>query len=116
MIIMNPIYKRLSGLYMFVFFGIPVLAFGCNHDSPLPIDAKATQETRSLHAFLHRLQGERILFGHQDDLAYGVHWRYQSGKSDVKDVAGDYPAVMGWDIGGIEYGHEVNLDAVPFDL
>ncbi|NGM62566.1 beta-mannosidase [Sphingobacterium sp. SGG-5] len=101
---------------MFVFFGIPVLIFGCHQDRPLPIDAKATQETRSLHAFLHRLQGEKILFGHQDDLAYGVHWRYQPGKSDVKDVAGDYPAVMGWDIGGIEYRHEVNLDAVPFDL
>src|SRR5690606_34810088 len=64
----------------------------------------------------HRLKGDKILFGHQDDLAYGVHWRYQPGKSDVKDVAGDYPAVMGWDIGRIEHGRETNLDAVPFDL
>ena len=39
------------------------------------------------------------MFGHQDDLAYGVGWKYVPGKSDVKEVTGDYPAVMvlNWD-------------------
>jgi len=41
-------------------------------------------------------------FGHQDDLAYGVEWSAERGGSDVKEVAGDYPAVYGWEASGIE--------------
>jgi mannan endo-1,4-beta-mannosidase len=41
-------------------------------------------------------------FLHQDDLAYGwVNWKYKTKRSDVKDT-GDYPAVYGWDLGGLE--------------
>jgi mannan endo-1,4-beta-mannosidase len=56
-----------------------------------------------------------VLFGHQDDLAYGVNWAYEEGRSDTKEAAGDYPALFGWELGGIELGHKVNLDSVPFD-
>ena len=55
------------------------------------------------------------MFGHQDDLAYGVNWRYVEGRSDVKDVVGDYPAVYGWELGNIEHELPYNLDSVPFD-
>ena len=34
--------------------------------------------------------------------------------SDVKNVCGDYPAIMGFDLGGIEMGDQKNLDSVPF--
>lgn len=112
---MNPIYRHIFSTCIFL-LGMPMLLFACNRDELRPIDTKATREARSLYTLLHRLKGDKILFGHQDDLAYGVHWRYQPGKSDVKDVAGDYPAVMGWDIGRIEHGRETNLDAVPFNL
>ncbi len=64
---------------------------------------------------LQSIKGKGILFGHQDDLAYGINWKYIDGESDVKRVAGDYPALFGWELGGIELGHEVNLDSVPFD-
>jgi mannan endo-1,4-beta-mannosidase len=37
------------------------------------------------------------MFGHQDDLAYGVGWKYEPGRSDIKDVTGDYPAVYGFE-------------------
>src|SRR5690606_35619646 len=50
-----------------------------------------------------------------DDLAYGAHWRYEPGRSDVKEVTGDYPAVYGWDIGHLELGGDKNLDGVPFE-
>ena len=63
---------------------------------------------------LRETKGEGILFGHQDDLAYGVGWEYIDGESDVKHVAGDYPALLGWELGGLELGQEVNLDSVPF--
>lgn len=78
-------------------------------------DPAATNETRALFMNLW-LQGRsrRTLFGHQDDLAYGVHWRREPGRSDVLETAGSYPAVYGWDIGGLELGNEVNLDGVAF--
>ena len=54
------------------------------------------------------------MFGHQDDLAYGVGWKYEEGRSDIKDVTGDYPAVYGWELGHLEIDKPVNLDSVPF--
>lgn len=77
-------------------------------------DKKATTETKSLYKELNILTQKGFLFGHQDDLAYGVKWKYEDGRSDVKDVAGDYPAVYGWDIAGLENDSPNNIDGVPF--
>lgn len=70
--------------------------------------------SRSLVNELNAIKGKGILFGHQDDLAYGMGWKYIDGESDVKRVAGDYPSLFGWELGGIELNHSVNLDSVPF--
>ncbi len=78
-------------------------------------DKKATRKTRILYDNLFQLLDKGIMFGHQDDLAYGVNWRYEKDRSDVKDVTGDYPAVYGWDIGGLETKAPNNIDGVPFD-
>jgi hypothetical protein len=80
-----------------------------------PSDKKATKETVNLYRNLKKLLNKGIMFGHQDDLAYGVGWKYEQGRSDIKDVTGDYPAVYGWELGRIELDHPVNLDSVPFD-
>lgn len=80
-----------------------------------PSDHHATEQTVQLYRNLKLISDKGILFGHQDDLAYGVNWKYQPGKSDVKDVTGDYPAVYGWEIGHLEIDAAVNLDSVPFD-
>jgi mannan endo-1,4-beta-mannosidase len=64
----------------------------------------------------------RIAYGHQDDLVYGHSWCVEDWeadaleRSDVKDVCGQYPMVIGFDLGGIELGDEANLDGVPFGL
>lgn len=79
-----------------------------------PADKNATAQTISLYKNLKKLAGKGYMFGHQDDLAYGVNWRYENGRSDVKDVAGDYPAVYGWELGGLEAGSDKNIDGVPF--
>mgnify|MGYP006162533095 FL=1 len=79
------------------------------------VDKNATQETKNLYQNLFILREKGILFGHQDDLAYGVNWKYEDGRSDVKDVSGDYPAVYGWDVAGIEKKSALNIDGVPFD-
>lgn len=81
----------------------------------LPCDKNATQETVNLYNNLKRVLDKGVMLGHQDDLAYGVGWKYEAGRSDVKDVTGDYPAIMGFELGGLELGHAVNLDSVPFD-
>jgi len=81
----------------------------------LPTDKKATKETVNLYRNLMKLQHEKIMFGHQDDLAYGQNWFYEEGRSDVKDVVGDYPAVYGWELGHLELGDQYSLDSVRFD-
>ena len=68
-------------------------------------------------ALLQRLRSLRtngIMFGHQDDPFYGLGWKWDRGRSDVLAVAGDYPAVMGFELGGIEVGDAKSLDSVPF--
>lgn len=57
----------------------------------------------------------KILFGHHDDPVYGHDWKFDQGRSDVKAVAGRYPAMMSWDLGRIELGDSLNIDGVPFD-
>ncbi|UCF35543.1 MAG: beta-mannosidase [Acidobacteriota bacterium] len=81
--------------------------------TPSPSDPDADANVRTLFAKLHRLSRLGTLFGHQDDRAYGVHWKEEEVRSDVFDVCGDFPAVSGWDLG--ELGKERNLDGVSFD-
>ncbi|MBP1531153.1 MAG: hypothetical protein ILA39_03365 [Bacteroidaceae bacterium] len=64
---------------------------------------------------LKSLSDRGIMFGHQDAPFYGLDWQWDRGRSDVLAVCGDYPAVMGFELGGIEMGDEKNLDSVPFN-
>ena len=68
-----------------------------------------------LIARMNRLQALGMMIGHQDDPVYGHFWKWEEGRSDVKEVVGDYPAVMGFELGGIELGKDRDLDDVPFD-
>jgi mannan endo-1,4-beta-mannosidase len=77
-----------------------------------PCDSLATAETKALYNNLKELARTKVLFGHQDDLAYGVKWWEEPGRSDVKETSGSYPAVYGWEIGNIE--GDRNLDSVSF--
>ena len=77
----------------------------------------AGSHTSGREALLQRLRSLRtsgIMFGHQDDPFYGLGWKWDRGRSDVLAVAGDYPAVMGFELGGIEVGDAKSLDSVPF--
>ena len=64
----------------------------------------------------------KVMYGHQDDLSYGHSWKVEDWenddlkRSDIKDVSGEYPSVIGFDLGGIELGNKENLDGVPFGL
>jgi mannan endo-1,4-beta-mannosidase len=64
-------------------------------------DPNATAETKALYSNLWKIQYTGTMFGHHDDLLYGRTWTQQQGRSDVKDVAGDYPAVYSIDFAEI---------------
>ena len=63
---------------------------------------------------LDSLRQKGYMFGHQDDPMYGLTWEYDKDSSDVKNVCGDYPSVMGFELGGIEMADAKSLDSVPF--
>lgn len=85
-----------------------------NDNSFIPSDKKATKETVILFSTLKSRIENGIMLGHQDDLAYGNKWYDVPGRSDVKTVCGDYPAVFGWDIGNIETDSAYNSDSIYF--
>ncbi len=109
-------YISLMKSIRFIFFIFLFVVSGCfTLQAQKPSDPLASKQTNSLFFNLLKLQNKGIMFGHQDDLAYGVGWKYVSGKSDVKEVTGDYPAIYGFELGRIELDHRVNIDSVPFD-
>ncbi len=77
-------------------------------------DPNTTRETKNLLAGMTSLTLKGIMFGHQDDLAYGIGWTPPDGPSDVFRVCADFPAVFGWDLGHIELGSSHNIDSVAF--
>ncbi|MBD9091999.1 MAG: beta-mannosidase [Bacteroides oleiciplenus] len=74
-----------------------------------------TTETEKLLANLKKVSARGIMFGHHDDTVYGIGWEGDEGRSDVKSVCGDYPAVISFDLGELELGGTANLDKVSFD-
>ncbi len=87
---------------------LPLLP-GCHKpDDPTPVedtkvtltlaDPSATPETKALYANLWALREKGWMFGHHDDLMYGRKWYGEDGRSDTKEVCGDYPGVYGLDV------------------
>jgi mannan endo-1,4-beta-mannosidase len=96
-----------------IFFYLSLILFSlisCSQGKGVRDTVEPVAELRN---FLTGISGKAILFGHQDDLAYGIGWNSIPGESDVKRTTGSYPAVFGWDLGNI--GDANNLDGVPFD-
>lgn len=65
------------------------------------VDQKATPETKALYANLWLMQQHAVMFGHHDFPSYGVGWKGDKGRSDVKDITGDHPAVYSLDMHNI---------------
>lgn len=106
--------QRLKSLFEALALGA-VISAGCACSRPELCDSQATEATRNLYKRIEALAELGVMFGHQDDMMYGHAWAYEEGRSDVKECCGSYPAVFGWDLGGIETDDSVNLDGVPFD-
>ncbi|HEX8327693.1 MAG TPA: glycosyl hydrolase [Hymenobacter sp.] len=79
--------------------GCSSVRMGKRFPYPAPIvDAKATYQTKALFYNLQRPATNGLLFGQQDATQYGVGWKNEPGRSDVKSVCGSHPAVYGWDV------------------
>jgi len=83
-------------------------------NKPTLVDRNATPATQALFKNMMLNLDKGIMVAHQDDAAYGHDWYGEAGRSDVKDVTGDYPAVTGWELGHIEIGAAYNLDSIYF--
>lgn len=79
----------------------------CNSDKNMPSERLRTVLNQCA-------RNGQTLLGHQDDIAYGTKWTSERYRSDIHDVTGTYPALMGWDLGRLEYLSETNIDNVPF--
>lgn len=84
---------------------VAVLLYSCG---PKKTDAQLLVER------IQKIQEKGYMFGHQDDPFYGTTWEWELDKSDTRLVTGDYPGVMGFELGGIEKDDAKNLDSVPF--
>src|SRR5476651_1711530 len=65
-------------------------------------DSTATKETAILFYNLRESAKKQVLFGHMEDNMNGYGgWTSGTGKSDVYDVTGAYPAMYGFDFGPV---------------
>ena len=79
----------------------------------IPVLARRSS-VKTLLNRLTQLQKQGVMIGQQDALFYGTTWKWEFGRSDMQDVCGDHPAVLGCELSGIELGHDRNIDGVPF--
>ena len=79
-------------------------------------DPDATVQTKNLLENMRELsKSGKTMFGHQCSTLYGIGWSGEAGRSDIKSICGDYPAVVGWDLAEIELGQDANIDGDSFD-
>ena len=104
-------------LTVILWAALALTACSTGHKKPLE-----TPKDRLVHTLFSHVEKGEILYGHQDDLCYGHAWKVEDWeaddltRSDVKAVTGKYPAVMGFELGGIEMGDRASLDSVDFGL
>lgn len=72
-----------------------------------------------LSRLVGQIEAGKVMFGHQDSYLYGHSWKIAEDassydRSDIKDVAGVYPALSGMDLGGIELDSPLNIDKNDF--
>ncbi len=95
---------------------IIILSISVQAKSYLPIDKKATNETKALFINLKSLAKNHSLFGHQHATEYGHGWSGDENRSDVKSVCGSHPAVVGVDISGFSGRPLAAIEKAKTDL
>jgi mannan endo-1,4-beta-mannosidase len=86
------LYNSISINLLILFLILASSASGTN-----PVDGKATPETKALFANLKEIQESKIIVGQHDATMYGHTWSGDENRSDMKDVCGSHPALIGFD-------------------
>ena len=92
---------------------LPVTLLSCGGRGAATPETAALTPAQRLEQRLRAIVADScFMYGHHDDTAYGYTWNNQdipeagnqdtTGRSDVKDVCGDYPGVINWDLGMLE--------------
>lgn len=79
-------------------------------------DNGRTKRTEKLLAHLASNASQGFLFGQQDATVSKESSSSDSTQTDIKPVCGDSPALVGFDIGGIESSDSLNVFSTPFSL
>ncbi|MUT67559.1 glycosyl hydrolase [Paenibacillus sp. NEAU-GSW1] len=70
------------------------------------VDRQATDETKSLFAYLNGIRGNSVIFGHEHATTEGISITAKDGtQSEVQNSVGDLPGMFGWDTLSLE-GYE----------
>lgn len=93
---------RIVAIFLLLFCGLSLQA-------QTLVDADATLETKALYENLSKLAGKHVLFGQQDATNYGHSWSVGENRSDVKDVCGSHPALVGDDFASLTMANEERL-------
>ena len=104
---------------------VPLALFACGGDDPAGpdgpvvepvrltmVDPDATPATKALYSNLWAIREKGWMYGHQNDLINGRLWQYDEGRSETKDVCGDYPGVFAVDVASFMDGREVPLQTL----
>lgn len=98
---------------------VAVACVGCKNKSSQAV-AEEVQSSTPKEVLAARLasmaSSGKVAFGQHDAVAYGHDWRGEADRSDVKEVVGDLPAVLNWDLGLVEVDSVNELDGVPFEF
>lgn len=97
---------------------IPILAIvaSCSGTKTAETVSEIMTPAEELRVRLDSISKNGFAFGMHDATAYGHSWVGVEDSCDVYSVCGDYPGVMNWDLGLIEYDSDKDLDGVPFDF
>lgn len=97
--------------FLFVFIIVPVKA------SDILVDRQATERTKNLYQNLKDIQKSgKVLFGHQEATSYGRTWVGDKNRSDVKDVTGSHPAVIGLDFANVTTSDSERFEKAKHEL
>ena len=95
-----------------------LMACGVQKNSNAATESETTA-AQQLFSRMDTLRQQGYMFGHQDDPMYGLTWAYDKDSSDVKNTCGDYPAVMGFELGHpvtIQHWNKILLFEVFYHL
>lgn len=91
------------------------LSFSCSSGNERVVESDSPEAQAMLKTLKSLSAQHKFMFGHHDDPVYGIGWDGDENRSDVKDVCGDYPAMMSFDLGRMEIFGDKTLDNVKLD-